>query len=651
MKAPYLVSSLPAHELAELHRLMNEEIQEVAVFFMNPEGIITVWNRAAEEMKGYTANEAIGSHLRTLYTEEDVAKKWPEHNLGEARKNGFYKEETWRRKKDGSLFWARIALTALHDHSGHLVGFSKVTVDLTEHKRLEECIKEKEAVSRVLRVANAGTWTWHPDRNQMEVSKNFLGLLGYEHEEMDVTFEQWLDFVDEQDRDGIARQFENALANRPRVPIISEARMCRKDGNCRWYSLHAEWHREKEGDPYILSGVNVDIEDVKSAGEQLQHAVSDLRSADIRKDEFLAMLAHELRNPLAPIRAAAELLKMVTLDDAVVRKTSEIIARQVDHMTGLVDDLLDVSRVTRGLVQLDKAPLYMTNIVTDAVEQVRPLIQSRRHHLRLHLAPDMATVMGDSKRLVQVIANLLNNAAKYTHEGGNILLMTEVGNGKITLKVIDDGIGMEPELTRRVFDLFAQAERTPDRSSGGLGLGLALVKSLIELHGGSVTAASEGIGKGSVFSICLPLTSVQNGPAAQLGGALAEQTRPLKILLVDDNVDAAQMLAMLLEAAGHEVLVEYGAKRALERALIEKPDICLLDIGLPEMDGNELARRIKARAENTNAVLIAVTGYGQDSDRLASMAAGFSHHFVKPVDTERLLALLGKIAADTQDRQ
>lgn len=428
--------------------------------------------------------------------------------------------------------------------------------------------------------------------------------------------------------------------------------MCHKDGGCRWFSLHAEWYREKEDDPYMLIGVSVDIEGVKSAGEQLQHAVNELRSADSRKDEFLAMLAHELRNPLAPIRAAAELLKMVKLDDAVVRRSSDIIARQVDHMTELVDDLLDVSRVTRGLVELDKKPLYIANIITDAVEQVRPLIHSRRHHLRMHLAPDAVAVMGDSKRLVQVIANLLSNAAKYTHEGGNVLLKTEVAEGKIILKVIDDGIGMNPELTRRVFDLFAQAERTPDRSSGGLGLGLALVKSLVELHGGTVHCSSEGIGKGSVFTICLPLTSVQDhaGPLLR-HDAPASQFRPLKVIVVDDNVDAAQMLAMLLEASGHQVFVEYGAKRALERSRIEKPDVCLLDIGLPEMDGNELARRIKSQPETGASTLIAVTGYGQNSDLQASKAAGFHHHFVKPVDTARLLALLDTISSAPDGQQ
>lgn len=381
-----------------------------------------------------------------------------------------------------------------------------------------------------------------------------------------------------------------------------------------------------------------DITDFKTAQEQLNDAVR-------RKDEFLAMLAHELRNPLAPIGAAAELLQLVELDRERVRQTSEIIARQVDHMTSLVEDLLDVSRVTRGLVKLDNASLDIKDIVTDALEQVTPLIRSRRHHLRLHLSPDATIVTGDRKRLVQLMSNLINNAAKYTPEGGNIMVKTDLQDHHVLLEVIDDGIGMEPELVERVFDLFAQAERTSDRSSGGLGLGLALVKSLTELHGGTVSCSSEGIGKGSRFIVCLPrLTQVATQPSQRYSGSqFLSSHQPLRIMIVDDNVDAAVMLRMLLEASGHQVIVEHDAKRALERAKGEVPDVFLLDIGLPEMDGNELAQHLRACPETGKATLIAITGYGQEQDRKLSMSAGFDQHLVKPVDTRKLAAVLSAI--------
>jgi PAS domain S-box-containing protein len=371
-----------------------------------------------------------------------------------------------------------------------------------------------------------------------------------------------------------------------------------------------------------------------------------LRDADRRKDEFLAMLAHELRNPLAPIGAAAELLQRVKLDEDRVKKTSAVIGRQVKHMTGLIDDMLDVSRVTRGLIELENGVVDIHQVVSEAVEQVSPLIRSRRHELTLRLESQMALVQGDKKRLVQVLANILNNAAKYTAEGGHLVLCTSVEDQQVLIEVTDDGIGMTPQTVTHAFDLFAQAERSSDRSSGGLGLGLALVKSLVGLHSGDVTCKSKGLGQGSTFSIYLPRLGKSEQAALSTGSENVTPPVPaasLKILVVDDNIDAAEMLKLLLEAMGHEVLVEYGALRALEQAKRYTPQVCLIDIGLPEIDGNEVARRLRKQSENATAVLIAVTGYGHDSDRVSSLAAGFDHHLVKPVDTSALTSVLSEI--------
>jgi signal transduction histidine kinase len=373
-----------------------------------------------------------------------------------------------------------------------------------------------------------------------------------------------------------------------------------------------------------------------------KHREEMLRETDRRKDEFLAMLAHELRNPLAPISAAAELLGRVKLDQGRIKQTSEIISRQVKHITDMVDDLLDVSRIAKGLAELETTPLDIRSIVTDAVEQVSPLIQSRRHHLILHLSPDASTVLGDRKRLLQVIANLLINAAKYTNEGGTIHLKTKVEHARVVLIVEDNGIGMAPAMVARVFDLFAQAERKADRSTGGLGLGLALVKSLVELHGGSVSCASQGLAKGSQFTVSLPRVAdspTNKNQRKSKPGDLAS-SKSLQIMVVDDNVDAAQLLGMFLEASGHRVTVEHGSRQALERARLESPDVCLVDIGLPEIDGNELACRLRMLPESKNAVLIAVSGYEQDADRERSTEAGFNHYMVKPLDMTKLANLL-----------
>lgn len=376
--------------------------------------------------------------------------------------------------------------------------------------------------------------------------------------------------------------------------------------------------------------------------QQDRAARDEASAANRAKDDFLAMLAHELRNPLAPISAAAELLQMGKLAGDQSRKASQIIGRQVKHMISLVDDLLDVSRVTQGLVDLDNMPLDVGQLVTDAIEQVAPLIQSRHHQLTVRLTPVATIVKGDRKRLVQVIVNILNNAAKYTPEGGRILLTTEVRGAQVLIEVSDNGVGMAPAVALRAFDMFAQAERTSDRSLGGLGIGLALVKSLVGLHGGQVSCLSEGIGKGSEFTVRLPRLLGQESPVDNPvdGEGVQEKAAPLRILVVDDNVDAATTLAMLLEALGHQVFVEHGSRSALERARVEAPQVCLIDIGLPEIDGNELARQLRILPETARSLLIAVTGYGRDTDRQQTMAAGFDHHVVKPVHADELTALL-----------
>jgi CheY-like chemotaxis protein/two-component sensor histidine kinase len=310
-------------------------------------------------------------------------------------------------------------------------------------------------------------------------------------------------------------------------------------------------------------------------------------------------------------------------------------------MTSLVDDLLDVSRVTRGLVTLARAPVAARTIVDEAIEQVRPLFEARRQSLAVKLADPDATVLGDKARLVQVLANLLNNASKYTPEERRIEVESRAGRDGLVLAVRDEGIGMEPELAGRVFELFAQATRSSDRSQGGLGLGLALVKHLVELHGGTVVCDSPGLGQGSSFVVTLPLMQAAAQRDAELPAAgLSGQPRPARLLVVDDNVDAAATLAMLLEACGYEVMVENDSLRALERARRERPDAALLDIGLPEMDGNELARRLRADPRTRPALLVAITGYGQEQDRRAALEAGFDHHMVKPVDLDKLAAIL-----------
>jgi signal transduction histidine kinase/PAS domain-containing protein/ActR/RegA family two-component response regulator len=393
---------------------------------------------------------------------------------------------------------------------------------------------------------------------------------------------------------------------------------------------------------------NGEVALIEDAAERAWNAIERiraeeaLRDADRKKDEFLAMLGHELRNPLAPISAAAGLLQLVASNPERVISTSKIIARQVAHMTGIVNDLLDVSRVTSGLVVLEKAEVDIKRVVADAIEQIRPLIESRHHHLNVDTAPGAAYVAGDDKRLVQVLANLLNNAAKYTPEGGYVQLGMSRNEREVLVYVQDDGIGIPKDLLPNIFDLFSQGERSADRALGGLGLGLSLVKSLVELHGGRVEAESNGPGCGSRFTICLPaLSSQRSRPAPENASKVWSTTgKALRVLVVDDNKDAATMLCMLLESMGHDVSAVYHPREALERSMHEHYDAYLLDIGLPEIDGNELARRLRAMPLGKNALMVAITGYGQQFDCRNALQAGFDHYFVKPVDPVKLSAVL-----------
>ena len=375
---------------------------------------------------------------------------------------------------------------------------------------------------------------------------------------------------------------------------------------------------------------------------KLQTNEGAMRQAARRKDEFLATLAHELRNPLAPISVAAELLSLAPPDAAQQKRYGAMIGRQVRHMTDMIDDLLDVSRVTRGQIKLERRPTSLQEVAAEAVEQVMPLVTSKEHRLAQAIPAAPVMVQGDRTRLVQVLANLLNNAAKYTPEGGRLDLVLSTEGGHARLSVRDNGIGMTPDLIEHAFELFTQETRKTDLSMGGLGVGLALSRQLVTLHDGVLTVSSAGPGMGSEFTVALPMLdhAPACAPAASAPPAPAAAPSRGLVLVVDDNTDAADTLGLLASSLGHEVLVEYGPLAALERAGVRPPSICLLDIGMPVMDGYELARRLRALPAMEDALLIAVTGYSQDEDRRRALATGFDAHLAKPVDVERLAALL-----------
>jgi len=369
----------------------------------------------------------------------------------------------------------------------------------------------------------------------------------------------------------------------------------------------------------------------------LRVAEETLRNADRRKDEFLAMLAHELRNPLAPIRNAGELLARMLPDNSQVQTVAAIVKRQSSHLSRMVDDLLDVSRITQGRINLQREPISLASVISQALESVEPLMRENRHKVFVAGGYGPAYVIGDHARLVQCVANILTNASKYTDPGGEIRVEMHSDSSQAVITITDNGVGIPAELLPQIFDLFVQSNRSLDRSQGGLGIGLSVVRRLVEMHGGRVSAASDGPGRGARFEITLPLIDRPNEVMEEKSEQIAARRR---ILVVDDNADSADSLAMILNLCGHVAEPVYGAAEALERAAALDPEIVLLDIGLPGMDGYEVARLLRTRG--SSARLVALTGYGQPEDVRRAEDAGFDAHLVKPVDLKHLLRDLGR---------
>lgn len=528
----------------------------------------------------------------------------------------------------------------VHDKDGLVGGILGTLVETTEKVAALSRIQESDERYRLALEAsgNIGTWVVDPETNVTSMDERFATLFEVDLQvaQKGTDIDVFTDRIHPEDRSLVEAAVAEAIKNGERYDI--DYRIKQRSGKVVWVTAKGKMFSDARSGQQRFAGVAVEITEQK----QMEEA---LLENDRRKDEFLAMLAHELRNPLAPIMAAAEVLRLAQFDEARVKQTSEIISRQGRHMTSLIDDLLDVSRVTRGLVTLDTIDLDAKRIVSEAVEQVRPLIEVRRHHIAVHICPESSYIRGDSKRLVQVVANLLNNATKYTPEGGAIDLKLAVRSDTVMITVEDNGIGMASDYLSKVFDMFSQAQRTTDRSQGGLGIGLSLAKSLVEKHGGSVKAESAGLGQGSRFTVSLPRISVST-TEIEIQPDRSDSIRHsgLRIMVVDDNVDAATMLAMFLEAEGHQVIVEHDSRRALELARGNRLEAFLLDIGLPYIDGNELARRLRAQPESASSLLIAVTGYGQEQDKRSTSAAGFDHHLVKPVDMTQLALLLANLA-------
>lgn len=538
-------------------------------------------------------------------------------------------------RADGHVFNLLEYATPLLDEHRQVRGCLGVFVDITTRKQAENLLRESEEQFRQL--ANAMpqiVWAARPDGRIDYFNERWYEFTGFSPgldaetgwqrilhpKDVGPALERWHQAV----RSGEVYQTEYRLRDRT-------------TGAYRWHLGRALPMRDVTGRIVRWFGTSTDIDDQKRAEEALLET-------DRRKDEFLAMLAHELRNPLAPIRNALGILRLRGPVDPLLSQAHDMMERQVGQLVRLVDDLLDVSRITSGKIKLQKEQVELRHVVQVALDTSKPLVQERRHELIVQLPQEDVRIQADPARLSQILSNLLKNAAKYTPPGGQIRLTAELINGEVIIKIRDTGIGIDAAMLPRVFDLFAQAEQSLDRSLGGLGIGLTVVRRLVEMHGGRVHAFSEGLGKGSEFVVTLPACQAPVPAIGRSDSATASppSARPVRVLVVEDHPDAAYSIALLLNLWGHEVRLAHEAKSALEIALAFQPEVVLLDIGLPEVDGYQIARQLRQQTGLQSALLIALTGYGQEEDRRRSREAGFDLHLVKPVLPETLQNLLSQ---------
>ncbi len=641
------------------HQLV-DAVTDYAIYLLDPDGRVATWNTGAQKAKGYSAQEIIGKHISLFYTPDDRAAGKPDSVLGVVRQHGRFEEESWRVRKDGTRFWANVVLTALHDETGALTGFAKITRDLTEKRAATERLRASEERFRVLvegvtdyaiymldAEGRVTTWNRGAERMKGYLSDEIIGR----------------DF-------GVFFTPDDVASGKPHeelVIAISEGRFetegerVRKDGSRFWAAVVLTPLRDDQGQPLGFAKVTQDLTKRREAeaiarelarAESAREAAEALRTkaeeANRIKDEFLATVSHELRTPLNAIVGWASILSKRELEPSVSRAV-EVIDRNAKLQVKIVEDILDVSRIITGKLKIEPRAIDLASIVEQALDVVMPSVTAREIEVSVERS-GRADVVGDPVRLQQAIWNLLSNAVKFTPRGGRIRVEITGAAEHVTVAVADSGVGIDPAFLPYVFDRFKQADGSTTRRFGGLGLGLALVRHIVELHGGTVSASSAGSGLGSEFAIELPVHAALT-PAMGVSAPVAAAAEPsvpacrldgIRVLIVDDEEDARELLAILLNDAGAVVEQAGASEQAFELARVFRPDLLLSDIGMPGESGHTLIRRLRRLAPDPIAAIpaVALTAYGRREDRDAALAAGFDAHVGKPVDPRKLLALI-----------
>jgi PAS domain S-box-containing protein len=625
-------------------RLMVESVEDYAMFMVDLQGSITSWNRGAERLTGYTEAEAVGQHFSILYPREDLNPEHALYELSMSRQNGRYEEEGLRVRKDGSRYYAQIQVWPMEDKAGDIIGFVKITRDVTARRQADQALKESEARFRTITDAMPQmVWSTQPNGDHDYFNEQWYRFTGVAKGATDGAL--WNTVLHPDDQERARRVWQNSLETGKTYEI--QYRLRHFSGDYRWTLGRALPVRDESGQIVRWMGTLTDIHEQKQAEEALKDAAR-------RKDEFLAMLAHELRNPLAPVRNSTFLLRrLLHSEDSRAVNALNVIERQVRHMTCLIDDLLDVARISRGKIEIRKEDVDLIEVVRHTIEDFETDYHAKGVALQMDITCWSLWLAGDRTRVAQVIGNLLHNALKFTEPGGRVMVSVDrqepptddpAAVGMAVIQVADTGIGIDAEVAANLFNPFIQADQGLARSKGGLGLGLALVKGFVELHGGSVEVRSEGLGRGAAFTLRLPL--IQRQTQTHTENELLNAPQRLQILLIDDNPDMLQTLSTLLLMEGHEVTTAADGDCGLDLIRATQPDLVLCDIGLPgSLDGYAVARAVRADPNLAGIHLVALSGYGQERDRQMAKDSGFDDHLLKPLNFAELAHVIASASA------
>jgi PAS domain S-box-containing protein len=662
----------PARQLqVDLLALLIESVEDYAIFTLGPDGRIASWNRGAQKLKGYSAQEIIGQHFSKFYPADELARGKPARELEIASKEGRVEDEGWRVRKDGSLFWANVIITALRDERGETRGFAKITRDLTARRATEEQLRRSEERFRLLveAVGDYAIYMLDPEGKVATWNTGAQNLKGYTARE--IIGQSFAAFFPEEDVRAGKPMLELAEALK-HGRFEEEGYRVRKDGTRFWANVVLTPVRDASGQLLGFTKVTRDLTQ-RLAAEQvarelireqamraqaeadearLREAVQRAEQASRVKDEFLATVSHELRTPLNAILGWASLLRARNPESAVAQGV-EVIHRNAVAQSKIIEDILDVSRIITGKLRLDVRPADLVVIVHEAIEVVRPSALAKQLSIDFASTDQQCMVMVDPERLQQVIWNLLSNAVKFSERGGRISVALQRSLSEVVLSVTDGGAGIEPAFLPFVFDRFQQADSSSTRRVGGLGLGLAIVRHLVELHGGRAEAKSEGLGKGATFRVTLPNRAlVEVTPPERAAGmprrttdAAAARLSGTRVLVVEDEADGRELLEAVLTSAGAEVATAANAAQGLDLLQRFRPHVLVSDIGMPEEDGYSLIQRVKALPGSAASIpSIALTAFTRAQDKTKALAMGFTTHVSKPVNPDDLVITVANLA-------